>query len=138
MVQPFVAAARQQGQPIYLCMEAMESHHFAVSERATEYSPDGLNWQPVPEAINVIGSRYALAVTGLHEQELQLPLEETKVAIGNQMGRPGDRYIKGRVDKACLEVLDPGMVEHHPGSRVAKIGLVAEIVEPYAVYVRNT
>jgi hypothetical protein len=138
MVQPFVAAAHQQGQPIYLCMEPMVSNHFAITERASEYSSDGLSWKEVPDAINVIGSRYALAITDLHEQELELPLEETKVAIGNQMGRQGDRYIKGRVDKACLEVVDPGSVEHQPGARVAKIGLVAELVEPYAVYVRNT
>ena len=137
MVQPFAQAALQQGRAIYLCMEPMDSSHFAISERAAEYSVDAVKWKPVPAAINVIGSRYALAINDLHVEEFELPLEDTKVAIGNSMGRPGDRYIKGRVDKACLEVVDPDAVEHHEDARTGKIGLVAQLVDPYAVFVRN-
>jgi hypothetical protein len=136
MVQPFVRSFEQRGQIIYLCMQPMESRHFAEPLRAEEYSIDGVAWQPIPPAINVLGSRYALAIRQLRKEEFDLPLARTKVALGNSMGSHGDRYIAGRVDKACLEItqeIDSPLVAEPK----VHIGLVAEIVKPYAVYVRN-
>jgi len=137
MVQPFAKTFEQQGKAIYLCMEEMESKHFADPVRADQFSADGMKWTDIPSAINVLGSRYALAIKGLRREEFDLPLARTRVAIGNSLGRAGDVYIAGRVDKACLEVDAKG----HPGSpepgRSIHIALVAELVSPYAVYVRN-
>jgi len=136
MVQPFARAAIERGNQIHLCMEEMESNHFAVSERATQFSEDGIDWLEIPPEIHVIGSRYALAIRGLEQRSLELPLAQTEVAIGNSKGRRGDRYIKGRVDKACLEVVEPAETGDDSGP-VVEIGLVAQLVEPYAVIVRN-
>jgi hypothetical protein len=136
MVQPFARSFEQRGQVIYLCMQPMKSSHFAEPLRAEEYSVDGVNWQPIPLAIKVLGSRYALAIRQLRIEEFDLPLAMTKVALGNSVGAHGDRYIAGRVDKACLEITEeinaPVVIEPK-----VHIGLVAEIVKPYAVYVRN-
>jgi hypothetical protein len=137
MVQPFARGAVERGNQIHLCMEEMVSNHFAVSERATKYSVDGIDWQEIPREIDVIGSRYALAIRDLEQRSLELPLAQTEVAIGNSKGRRGDRYIKGRVDKACLEVVEPQDDIDDPEARVVEIGLVAELVEPYAVIVRS-
>lgn len=138
MVQPFASAAVSAGSPIHLCMQPMQSNHFAVSARASEFSIDGFRWEEVPPAINVIGSRFALAIDQLHTEHFELPLSHTKVAIGNQAGRPGDQYIKGRVDKACLEYVSEEEVESDPEQeKVIEIGLVAQLREPYAVFVRN-
>jgi hypothetical protein len=137
MVQPFARGAVERGNQIHLCMEPMVSKHFAVSERATEFSVDGINWEEVDPAINVIGSRYALAIRGLEQRSFDLPLAQTEVAVGNSKGRRGDRYIKGRVDKACLEVVGPAEEVDDPEAKVVPIGLVAEIVDPYAVIVRS-
>jgi hypothetical protein len=116
-------------------MERMESHHFALSERATSSSADGVNWEPIPQAINVIGSRHALAITNLQAEEFDLPLAETEVAVGNSIGRSGDKYIAGRVDKACL-VVTQHAAQPTDGGHTARIGLVARVVEPYAVLLR--
>ena len=137
MVQPFVRSFEQRGQVIYLCMQPMESSHFAEPIRAEEYSVDGVAWQPIHAAINVLGSRYALAIRQLRKEEFDLPLAKTKVALGNSMGSNGDRYIAGRVDKACLELTEEIDLHSEVEPRV-HIGLVAEIVKPYAVYVRNS
>ncbi len=110
---------------------------FCRANSAEEYSVDGVAWQPIHAAINVLGSRYALAIRQLRKEEFDLPLAKTKVALGNSMGSNGDRYIAGRVDKACLEITE----EIDPHSVVeprVHIGVVAEIVKPYAVYVRNS
>ena len=135
MVQPFAQAFVKHGGVIYLCMQPMNSQHFALPTRAREYSTDGSEWQTIPAAVNVKGSRYALVLGELRQEEFDLPLAQTRVAIGNSQGRAGDRYITGHVDKACLEVVPD--TEADQGGPVAKIGLVAKLVEPYAVLVRS-
>jgi hypothetical protein len=135
MVQPFVRAYEKRGSAIYLCMEPMNSNHFADPIRAEEFSIDGFEWQVIPAAINAKGSRYALVIDQIEEQEFALPLSRTEVAWGNSKGMNGDKYIRGRVDKGCLEVIAPSP-EGQDG-RIATIGLVARIVKPYAVFLRN-
>jgi hypothetical protein len=132
-VQPFAHDIEQRGGVIHLVMKPMESRHFAVTERAQELSRDGMSWESIPSGINVVGSRYALAIKELREEKFELPLAHTRVAIGNQLGRRGDLYIKGRVDKACLEIIDEPVTEE---GEPIEIGLVAELVDPYAVFVR--
>lgn len=133
MVQPFADDVERRGGVIHLVMQPMESRHFAVPERAEEFSRDGLKWDLIPEAINVRGSRYALAIKDLREEKFELPLARTRVSIGNQLGRRGDLYIHGRVDKACLDVVDDVVADEPEPVEVA---VVAELVEPYAVFVR--
>jgi len=133
-VQPFARNFTQRDGVIYLVMQPMESKHFAIPDRAHEFSADGVRWEKVPPAINVRGSRYALAIDSLDEDEFELPLGRTRVAVGNSLGRPGDRYIRGRVDKACLEVVDDAADDE---ASSLHIGLVARLVEPYAVLLRT-
>jgi hypothetical protein len=137
MVQPFGERYTREGRKIYLCMEPMLSNHFAEPVRADEYSADGRTWQRIPDAINVRGSRYALLIKDLRAEEFMLSLNHTTVAVGNSMGRLGGKYVKGRVDKACLEVTGPASLAD-PEEPVVSIGLVAELMDPYAVFLRNT
>jgi len=134
MVQPFAKDYEKHGGVIYLCMQEMESTHFAEPIRADEWSTDGIEWSDFPEVIEVRGSRYALVIQNLRQTEMELVLDNTKVALGNSMGARGNKYIRGRVDKACLEVM--GSEVQNP-EKVVRIGLVADIVAPYAVHVRN-
>ena len=136
MVQPFARDFHKRAGVIYLCMEPMNSSHFAPPIRAEEYSIDGIKWEKIPEAINVKGSRYALKIKGLRQEDFYIPLAKTKVAIGNSIGRIGDQYVAGRVDKACLELTED-MPTKHEGEAAVHIKLVAELVPPYAVFVRN-
>ena len=133
MVQPFAKGHERRGDVIYLCMQEMDSKHFAEQIRADEYSVDGRNWQPIPKKINVLGSRFALVVKSLRKEKFDLPLARTRVAIGNSMGAIGSRYVAGRVDKACLEIVETATEE----AKDVPIRLVAELIDPYAVYLRN-
>jgi hypothetical protein len=136
MVQPFARDFELRGETIHLVMHPMVPKHFAVPARAEEMSTDGLGWTPIPDAINVLGSRYALAIAGLQRIEFVLPLSQTRVAVGNSRGRRGDEYIQGRVDKAVLEVVDELADDEGPERAAEEIGLVAQLVEPFAVFVR--
>jgi len=135
-VQPFARAFERKGHVIYLCMQPMDSSHSADPERAAESSADGLHWQAIPPAINVLGSRYALAIRDLRREEFDLPLEQTRVASGLSRGRAGSSYIGGRVDKACLEIAETEVEQPNEHAHV-QIGLVAKLVEPYAVLLRK-
>ena len=138
MVQPFARKYEEHGGVIYLCMQQMESKHFAPQLQADEYSVDGVKWEPIPKGIRVLGSRYALLIRHLRPENFDLPLEWTRVAIGNSMGANGSKYIAGKVDKACLEIVDAGTaLPSGVVSRPIHIGLVADLVKPYAVHVRN-
>jgi hypothetical protein len=132
MVQPFAKSHATAGTPIVLCMQPMESKHFAIPLRAKEFSVDGTQWQRIPDAINVLGSRYALCLKSLNQVEAELPLAATRVAVGNSMGKIGSDYIKGRVDKACLDI-----VSTDDAGPAVSIGLVAELTDPFAVFVRS-
>jgi hypothetical protein len=137
MVQPFAKAFERRGETIQLCMHPMDSKHRADPLRADEFSADGVNWDVIPAAIRVLGSRYALVIKSLRRDEFELPLDRTSVAVGPSKGLPGASYISGRVDKACLEVADSRMLSNTARNPVVKIGLVADLVPPYAGYVRN-
>jgi hypothetical protein len=117
-------------------MQPMESRHFAEKIRASKLSVDGLNWQDIPDPINCTGSRYALVIKNLREEEFDISLPHTHVALGNSMGRSGDVYIAGRVDKACL-VAGEGIDQQEDDQKRIHIGLVAEIHDPFAVFVKD-
>lgn len=138
MVQPFAEKFAEQGKPIHLVMEEMDSKHFAEPRIAAEFSADGREWEEIPEDIEVLGSRFALVIDNLREHEETLSLNQTKVAVGNSMGRLGSRYVSGRVDKACLEVLpEPQRVNEENTKAERPINLVADLRAPYAVFLRN-
>lgn len=134
MVQPFARTRSASGQPIVLAMQPMNSKHFADPVRAEEFSEDGQIWQQIPEAINVLGSRFALCIKTLEAVDERLNLSDTRVALGNSQGKIGVNYVRGRVDKACLEVVGGPPADE---DRSVKIGLIAALVEPYAVFLRN-
>jgi hypothetical protein len=141
MVQPFARSFEKRGGAIYLCMEQMESRHFAEQKRAEQSSSDGMTWNDIPTAINVLGSRYALIIKDLRRDDFDLPLDSTRVAVGNQMGKAGSSYISGRVDKACLEITNAratGVQEAATDNdSMTHISLVARLEAPYAVFLRN-
>ena len=136
MVQPFARSFAEQGRPIHLVMESMNSQHFAETKAAAQYSVDGLEWKDIPAPINVIGSRYALVIQKLHQEQFSLPLNQTRVPVGRSMGKLGSSYIQGRVDKACLEMIDEP-VRSNEEVRERPISLVAELHDPYAVFLRG-
>lgn len=130
MVQPFASAAVG---PVYLTMQQMQSKHNAPPMRASEYSPDGLDWLKIPEGINVLGSRMALCIDSLDAVQTELDLGAARVAVGPSKGRLGVDYIGHQVDKGCFEVGELGS----SGSKPIKIELAARLREPFAVLVRD-
>ena len=137
MVQPFAEEFVELKKPIHLCMEEMNSNHFADPLCAAEFSADGSSWDEVPPEIEVRGSRYALVIENLRKEEFKIPLDMTRVAVGPSRGRLGSRYIKGRVDKACFVVADTPERTNEEEAREVPVNLVADLRAPFAVFLRN-
>lgn len=137
MVQPFARSFAKRGEPIHLCMEEMVSNHFGEPLSAAEQSADGQRWERIPNEIDVRGSRYALVIEALHQDRFLLPLERTRVPVGPSSGRLGSRYVKGKVDKACLEVLAEAERVNEEDRNERPIRFVATLRPPYAVFLRN-
>ncbi|WP_172298154.1 hypothetical protein [Pseudoruegeria sp. HB172150] len=137
MVQPFAKTHEANGAPIHLMMEPMNSNHFAEQLEAAECSPDNINWSTIPPEIRVLGSRFALLIDSLEQVDMKLPLDQTIVPVGPSSGRIGSKYVSGRVDKACLEVLDAPRLLNDQVPNTREIKLVATLRSPYAVFLRN-
>lgn len=138
MVQPFAESYAERRSPIFLCMQEMDSRHFAEQIRASECSVDGNHWESIPKTINVLGSRFALVLESLEQEDLVLPLAKARVAIGLSKGKAASKYIQGHVDKACLEMLDKPLMDPDNGEpKDININLVAKLKSPYAVFLRD-
>ena len=141
MVQPFADKYEREDKIIHLVMEEVDSNHFAEQVRADKYSIDGIKWEDIPDSIDVLGSRFALLIDSLEKCDFHLSLDDTVVPIGPSSGRLGSNYLKGRVDKACLEISENSDITSTRGDRTTKdvkISLVAKLKNPYAVLLRNS
>lgn len=138
-VRPFVSAYVHPGKTVHLVMQKMTSRQFAEPDLAKEYSDDGVVWQPIPRGIEVRGSRYAMVLGSLQDEDLLLDLNAIQVPTGRCSGRRASEYLRSRVDKGCFEVIEPALAVHggHPLTKYhVSIQLTAKLVEPYAVLLR--
>jgi hypothetical protein len=118
-VQPFAKMTIEEGNNIYIVMEEINSHHPPTNIVAKEFSADGINWKPIPEGIEVRGSRYAIVLEELQDGDLDIDLSS---------------YKGGRVDKACIALNENGQTGIDP--QIKKIRFAAKIKAPYAVFTR--
>jgi hypothetical protein len=133
-VQPFAKMNILEGNDIYLVMEEINSHHSPTMMVAKQYSIDGITWSRIPDKISVRGSRYAIILDELEAGDLDIDLAEYEVAYGPSRGKQAPEYIKGRVDKACLNKRSTTNMDHVKIEK--KINHIARLKDPYAVLVR--
>jgi hypothetical protein len=136
-VQPFARlTVREQG-GLYIVMEQIDSRADPDLIPAREYSPDGINWTPLPSGIEVTGSRYALVLDEIKPGDLSLELNNFEVGIGPSMGKAAEAYLQGRTDKACFSLSKVPRTEEQAAPKfVRKISYYAKVKEPYAVLLR--
>ncbi|MFH1982976.1 MAG: hypothetical protein ABIL58_14135 [Pseudomonadota bacterium] len=135
-VQPFAKLKIEEGSNIYLIMEEIHSNHQATSKVASHYSRNGIDWEPIPDGIEVRGSRYAIVLDEIQDGDLDIDLNSYTVGYGKSRGKIAADYIKGRVDKACIERMGAqASIKPIPKS-LRKATHFGQIVDPYAVFVK--
>jgi hypothetical protein len=139
-IQPFARLAVQQQGGIMLVMEPVDSRADPDIIPATEFSRDGIEWEPVPTGITVTGSRYAFVLDEIKPGGLEVALNELEVGIGPSTGKAAEAYLRGRTDKGCLmKSQHPRTFEGEEKERaklMRKVGYTAELKEPFAVLLR--
>lgn len=135
-VQPFLRERQELGQEVLLVMQKMDSHHTGAPEIAKAYSEDGVVWKPMPKGVEVRGSRYAMVLDKLEPQDFDLDLNCTRVAIGVKRNTCAADYIRGHVDKACIEYTG-APINPEPHQARKHIDLAARILPPYAVFLTS-
>jgi len=99
-----------------------------------EFSTDGLCWEKIPKHVTVFDSKYALLFGSLSEVEFSINLNEFEVAVGNSCGVAAHRYLRYRVDKACVQRAVTTGKKEPPTS--FSVSFSAELVAPHAVLLR--
>ena len=100
---------------------------------ATDYSIDKVQWQPIPNGIKVLGSKYAIVCKSIEQCNFSIDLANYVIPIGNSKGKILSNYIRGHVDKAC------GRYNNNlpnQDSQLVNISLCAEIDYPYSVFLK--
>ena len=128
---------RARGGTIYLCMEEMDSNHLACRSPPMNTSADGVVWDAHSSGNHSSGFAIRISNQGSATLGIRIAADDIRARSDRKSrGTIGAKYIAGRVDKACLEVTELPAPAAETRS-VKKIGLVARIVDPYAVYLRN-
>src|SRR5947209_16790284 len=73
-VQPFAKLVLKELDDVVLVMEYIRSNADPDIVPATEYSKDGVVWEPIPKGIKVTGSRYALVLDEIQPGDLDINL----------------------------------------------------------------
>jgi hypothetical protein len=138
-VQPFARLAVREHGSIFLVMEHIDSKGDPDLLPATEFSHDGIRWEPIPEGVSVTGSRYALILDEIVPGQLDLPLDRYEVGVGPSAGKPAEDYLQGRTDKGCfVRTQKPRTPSLPPEKLVRKVAYLAKLKEPFAVLLRHT
>lgn len=136
-VQPFAKLRVQEGGSINIVMEYINSKADPDVIPASEFSVDGIKWEPIPPGIRVTGSRYAIVLDEIKPGDLDLDLAKYQVGIGPSRGRNAAGYVRGRVDKGCFIAADSADGNPDTQERLVKVQFQARLLEPYAVMLRS-
>ena len=134
--QPFARLAIEEQGGIALVMEPINSKAEPDIVPATEFSRDGINWEPLPEGVQVTGSRYAFVLDEIKPGELDLDLGEYEIGIGPSRGKSAEDYLKGRTDKGCLIRSARSHLSLGRADTIRKVKFRAELKDPFAVLLR--
>jgi len=136
-VQPFAKLVLKEMDEVVLVMEYIHSNADPDIVPATEYSTDGVIWEPIPKGIKVTGSRYALVLDEIQPGDLEVNLNRYEVAVGPSAGKPAEAYLQGRTDKACfVKSREERIIETPSENHTRKANFFAKLKDPYAVVLR--
>jgi hypothetical protein len=136
-VQPFARLVLKETDRVVLVMEYIRSDADPDIVPASEYSKDGVTWEPIPKGIKVTGSRYALVLDEILPGDLDVSLNRYEVAVGPSAGKPAEAYLQGRTDKGCfVKSAQERAVEDAAAKVRRKANFFARLKDPYAVVLR--
>lgn len=126
-VNPFLKRASERGEGVYLALVRTHTLYRPGGAPARACSPDGVDWEGLPDGVRVSGSRYGLLCDDLMLSREVVDLAGYEVAVGPSAGRGLAGYIRGRNTKACAVRSEDGP----GGSDPVEIRALAHVVWAY-------
>lgn len=134
-VQPFAKIYEKENGSIYLLMQEIDSRAEPAILPAKQYSVDGITWEPLPEGISVLGSKYALVLDEITSTDFDINPRDYQIGAGPSTGKNAEDYMKGHIDKACL--VKSNETPDSENAKVKRIKLAAKLIPPYAVLLKG-
>ncbi len=141
-VLPFIEESKSRGIVPKLLMHVIQNrsrnrYNPHVSQKAEYYSKNKEDdWQLIPQGISVIGSDYALVCRNLKKVNTTIDLSLYELANSKRRGDSLDNYIRNQIDKACAFLKTPFPRDYKKSDTIVEISYVADLVEPYAVFLK--
>jgi len=134
-VGAFIQDSANKNLGVNLVLASTTSHYNpSYFKKAEEISKDSKTWHSIPSYVNLWNCRYALLCEGLKKINAKIRLDDYVLATGASKGQTLDRYIRGRVSKACgfLKTANSRRISHPE----LQVQYCAKLVSPYCIYVR--
>lgn len=119
------------GPPRVIMVETKSRYSSTTVGRIQQYSVDGSRFGKIPSGVTLIGCTVAVTCANLRTCDEQLDLNRYSVADGKRAGAPLGQYVRYQINKACALLRDG---EPLAPARFVNVVAVAELVEPYCVY----
>jgi hypothetical protein len=116
-----------------ILLAATPSKYTSAVGRLLKYSIDDSAYAPLPQDVVLTGCKYAVVGKNIMEANCEVDLNKYEIATGDKEGKPLGEYIRYRVNKGCARLRK---VYANESPRFAKIAYVADMVEPYCVFLR--
>lgn len=132
-VQDFARQTQSQDgkSPMLVMLETRVPYVSKSVGRIARVSVDGIVFDPLNDAVTLIGCTAALTCTNLRSRNTYIDLNEYAVADGARQGTPLGKYMRYQLNKACaVRTLGERSIE----PRVIRVTATADLVPPYCVY----
>jgi hypothetical protein len=129
-----IHARQADGKVTCLFIRTMSNPRLSIT-RSAEYSIDGNIWEPLPTGHVVTSSKWAITLSNLRFASHQIDLMSYVISVGPSAGKSLGEYLRGRSDKACAELVSQSRDKNNQ-QRLVSVALVADLVAPYAVFLR--
>lgn len=135
-VQNWVKELKKEGKSVKVLFSITPSlFHGTHIPDAKELSEDNVSWYHVSQETRITVSKYALVLKNLRESNFALDLNAYEIAVGPSRGKILTNYLKGQSDKALAQRINHP-IKNDTEIKERKISFTADVVEPYAVFVR--
>ncbi|HTH93371.1 MAG TPA: hypothetical protein VL576_02755 [Candidatus Paceibacterota bacterium] len=131
-VSEFIQLAKSEGEKVTVLFITTPSNFNSPIERLSYYSSDANLWQPLPEEVLLVGSKFSIVAKDIQKVDFDINLTDYQSMLGATPGKTLDEYLQWRCDKSCA-VYNPGKLDKQ---KMKKVSYICELTDEGVVYVK--
>jgi len=131
---PFAKENKRKKEKTYLLISSTTENFQGITETAKDYSINKYEWFDIPKNINILGSKYAIVCKSIKSCDFEIDLNDYIIARGKHKKQRFAEIYSDKLDRICGEYNPKDKKETN--KKTVHIDYIAEITEPYAVFVK--